>query len=102
MKKVVEDKHYRDQLYDIGKEKIQITGDETFQEYSIKYDMLFKNKFGLEDTLYYTLQDSQLNEEGFNRLFTEIVNIMKKLCEDKDYVTQLYKINLDNYKNDEE
>jgi len=102
MKKIIEDDSYKNQLYEIGKEEIDLYPEDTIENYFKKVNKIREKQFGLENTLNQILWDGQVPEEEFNKTFQEIVDIMKKVYEDKNYTKQLYKIDLDNYKDDEE
>lgn len=103
MKNVVEDESYKKQLYEIGKEdKINISQEESLEDTLKHIKKVHEKRFGLENTLKYILWDAQVPETEFNKTFNNIVDVMKKIALDKDYASELYKINLDNYNDDED
>ncbi len=61
-----------------------------------------RKRFGTENTLMQILWDGQVEEECFNETMTAIVLLAKKCIEDEEWKKQLYEINLDDYKDEEE
>ena len=61
-----------------------------------------EKQFGLEETLKQILWDGQIEDEEFNETFSDIVKLMKRCVENNDYKKQLYEINLDDYKDEED
>jgi hypothetical protein len=103
MKKVAEDEKYALQLYDIGKEEDSApSSDDTLKVYLKKLNKVREKQFGLENSLKSVLWNGQVEERDFDKLFNEIIVMMKEVSENNDYKTQLYKINLDNYRDEEE
>jgi hypothetical protein len=100
MKKVVEEDSYKIQLCEIGKELPQIYSS-SFENYFDNMKKRMDRQFGLENTLKQVLWDAQVPENNFDNTFNEIVTMMKQTIDDKEYSTQLYKINLDHYKDEE-
>jgi hypothetical protein len=102
MKKLVEDGSYKIELYEIGKENIDLYSEDSFENYFKKMNKMRERQFGLENTLKQILWDGQVPEKEFDKAFNEIIGMMKNISEDQNYAAQLYKINLDDYKDDEE
>ena len=63
---------------------------------------LDRKRFGVENTLHQILWDGQIDDVEFNETVTALVLMMKKCCEDEEWKKQLYEIDLEDYKNDEE
>ena len=61
-----------------------------------------RKMFGPESTLQQILWDGQVEDTYFNETFNDIVLMMRKCVEDEEYRKQLYEINLDDYKDEEE
>lgn len=103
MKQVVENEVYKNQLYEIGKkEDLALNSDDSFEGYFEKLHKVREKQFGLENSLNYVLWNGQVEERQFDTIFSEVVVMMKQVVENVDYKNQLYKINLDNYKDEEE
>lgn len=61
-----------------------------------------RKEFGPQNTLQQVLWDGQVEDFYFNETFSAIIMMMKQCVEDEEYKKQLYEINLEDYKNEDE
>ena len=67
-----------------------------------KQKELDRKRFGTENTLMQILWDGQVEEECFNETMTAIVLLARQCVEDEEWKKQLYEIDLEDYKDEEE
>ena len=61
-----------------------------------------RKRFGTENTLLQILWDGQVEQECFNDTFSSLVNLMKYCIENEEFKKQLYEIDLNDYKDEDE
>jgi hypothetical protein len=96
MKGIVERDSFHEELYEIGDYELQIPKEDD-PDYFSKMNKYRSRQFGLEFTVKQILRDGQLEDEDVERAFERIVSMMKKVVEDENYKEQLYKIDLNDY-----
>jgi len=67
-----------------------------------KLEDIERKRFGTENTLLQILWDGQIEAGCFNETVTALVLLAKKCVEDEWWRKQLYEINLEDYKDEEE